>query len=287
MPKAKADAAAALHDVAPRDFVRARNALAARLAKDGKANTARQIGRLRRPSPVVWALNRTAPARPDEYGALIQAVHRLRRAQLGQGDLRAATASYRAAFEPLARSTVRALRDAGSAVSPALERRLRSTLLAAVTDRRLRSDLAAGRLVDEHAEPGFEILSRGPVPAEFLRARPESAKSPGPAREPKTPKAAPPLRRRTGSAEVEARRAAQQAQRERRALERLARERERMALAAEKDVMAARQRLQELEQKGRTLRAAADHAKEAFEKTGERARADTTRARSLGLRVAP
>ena len=60
-----------------------------------------------------------------------------------------------------------------------------------------------------------------------------------------------------------------------------------MALAAEKDVMAARQRLQELEQKGRTLRAAADHAKEAFEKTGERARGDSTRARSLGLRVAP
>ena len=253
----------------PRRCVRARNALAARLAKDGKANTARQIGRLRRPSPVVWALNRTAPARPDEYGALIQAVDRLRRAQLGQGDLRAATASYRAAFEPLARSTVRALRDAGSAVSPALERRLRSTLLAAVTDRRLRSDLAAGRLVDEHAEPGFEILSRGPVPAEFLRARPEPAKSPGPAREPKT---------RTGIAEAEARRAAQQAQRELRALERLARGKERMALAAEKDVMAARQRLQELEQKGRALRAAADQAKEAFERADERARADTTRA---------
>jgi hypothetical protein len=279
MPKANADAAAALRDVAPRDFVRARNALAARLAKDGKANTARQIGRLRRPSPVVWALNRTAPARPDEYGALIQAVDRLRRAQLGQGDLRAATASYRAAFEPLARSTVRALRDAGSAVSPALERRLRSTLLAAVTDRRLRSDLAAGRLVDEHAEPGFEILSRGPVPAEFLRARPEPAKSPGPAREPKTPKAAPQPRGRTGIAEAEARRAAQQAQRELRALERLARGKERMALAAEKDVMAARQRLQELEEKGRTLRAAADQAKETFEKTGERARAGTTRTR--------
>ena len=278
MPKANADAAAALRDVAPRDFVRARNALAVRLAKDGKANAARQIGRLRRPSPVVWALNRTAPARSHEYGALVQAVDRLRRAQLGQGDLRAATASYRAAFELLARSTARALRDAGSAVSPALERRLRSTLLAAVTDRRLRSDLAAGRLVDEHTEPGFEVLSRGPVPAEFLRARPDPAKSPGPARGPKTPKAAPPPRRRTGNPEAKARRADQKAQGEFRALDRLAREKERVALAAEKDVMAARQRLQELEQRGRTLRAAADQAKEAFERAGERARADTTRA---------
>ena len=278
MPKANADAAAALRDVAPRDFVRARNALAVRLAKDGKANAARQIGRLRRPSPVVWALNRTAPARSHEYGALIQAVDRLRRAQLGQGDLRAATASYRAAFEPLARSTVRALRDAGSAVSPALERRLRSTLLAAVTDRRLRSDLAAGRLVDEHTEPGFEVLSRGPVPAEFLRARPDPAKSPGPAREPKTPKAAPPPRDRTGNPAAKAGRAARKVQRELRALDRLARGKERIALAAQKDVMAARQRLQELEQKGRALRAAADQAKEAFERADERARADTTRA---------
>ena len=278
MPKANADAAAALRDVAPRDFVRARNALAVRLAKDGKANAARQIGRLRRPSPVVWALNRTAPARSHEYGALVQAVDRLRRAQLGQGDLRAATASYRAAFEPLARSTVRALRDAGSAVSPALERRLRSTLLAAVTDRRLRSDLAAGRLVDEHTEPGFEVLSRGPVPAEFLRARPEPAKSPGPAREPKTLKVVPPPRRRTGNPEAKTRRAARKAQRELRALDRLARGKERIALATQKDVMAARQRLQELEQKGRALRAAADQAKEAFQRAGERARADTTRA---------
>jgi len=279
MPKANADPAAALRDVAPRDFVRARNALAARLAKDGKANAARQVGRLRRPSPVVWALNRTVPARSREYGALTQAVDRLRRAQLGQGDLRAATASYRAAFEPVARSAVRALRDAGSAVSPALERRLRSTLLAAMTDRRLRSELAAGRLADEQTEPGFEVLSRGPVPAEFLRARPEPAKSSGPARGPRAPKAPPAPRRPTGGAEIEARRAAQQAQRELRALGRLARQKERSALAAGKDVMAARQRLQELEQKGQALRVAANQAKENLEKADERARAATTRTR--------
>lgn len=272
MSKADADAAAALRHVSPRDFVRARNALAAELAKAGKDSAARQISRLRRPSPVVWVLNQTAVARSHEYRALSHAVDQLRRAQLGQGELRAATGRYRDAFESVARNTARALRDAGSAVSPALERRLRSTLLAAVTDRRLRSDLAAGRLVDEHADPGFEVLSRGPVPAEFLHAHPQPARSSGPVR----PKTASPARRRS---EGGARRAAQQARRALRALDRLARQKERIALAAEKAVVAARQRLQELEQKGRALRVAADQAKENLEKADDRARAATTRTR--------
>lgn len=142
MPKASQNPADALRAVPPREFVQARNALAAKLAKDGQATEARDIRRLPRPSPVVWALNRTAVGRPRELNALVQAVDGLRRAQLGQGELRAATERYRAAFEPLVRNATEALRDAGSAISPALERRIRSTLLAATTDRRLRADLA-------------------------------------------------------------------------------------------------------------------------------------------------
>jgi hypothetical protein len=59
---------------------------------------------------------------------------------------------YRTAFQPLVRNAIEALRDAGSAISSALERRIRSTLLAATTDRRLRADLATGRLVGERPE---------------------------------------------------------------------------------------------------------------------------------------
>ncbi len=180
--KPKASPADALRAVPPRDFVGARNALAAQLAKDGKAAEARQVARLRRPSPVAWALNRAAAARPRELGALVDAVDRLRRAQLGGGDLRAAMERYRSAFEPLVRGASQALREAGAAVSAALDRRIRSTLLAAVTDRGLRADLEAARLADEHAEPGFAVLSGGPVPAGFLLDRPRKKHSAGPAK---------------------------------------------------------------------------------------------------------
>jgi hypothetical protein len=176
MPKASQNPADTLRAVPPREFVRARNALAAKLAKDGQATEARDIRRLPRPSPVVWALNRTAVGRPRELNALVQAVDGLRRAQLGQGELRAATERYRAGFEPLVRNATEALRDAGSATSPALERRIRSTLLAAVTGRKLRAELAAGRLTDEQTDPGFAVLSQGPIPAEFLRDQPAKAK---------------------------------------------------------------------------------------------------------------
>ena len=142
--KPKASPTDALRAVPPREFVGARNALAAQLAKRGKAAEARQVARLRRPSPVAWALNRASAARPRELGTLLDAVDRLRRAQLGGGDLRAAMERYRAAFEPLVRGANQALKEAGTGVSAALDRRLRSTLLAAVTDRGLRADLEAG-----------------------------------------------------------------------------------------------------------------------------------------------
>src|SRR5260370_24660197 len=102
-------------------------------------------------------------------------------AQLGGGDLRAAMERYRAAFEPLVRGANQALKEAGTGVSAALDRRLRSTLLAAVTDRGLRADLEAGRLADEHADPRFAVLSRGPVPARFFLEPPPKKQSAAPA----------------------------------------------------------------------------------------------------------
>ena len=281
MPKATKHAGDALRDVPPRDFVRARNALAARLAKEGKGTEAREIRRLPRPSPVVWALNRTAVAQPRALNALIQAVDRLRRAQLGQGELRTATEGYRTVFEPVVRSAVDTLHDTASAGSPALERRLRSTLLAAVTERQLRADLMAGRLTGEQTEPGFAVLSQGPIPAEFLRDRPTPPRS-APVREAKVVRAAPAqtdragasrparpgeadARRRAQQAGRAARRAARQAQQAARALGRDAHQKERAAQAAEKELATLRKTLEKREQQSAVLRAAADQAREASE----------------------
>ena len=294
MPRATKHAGDALRDVPPREFVRARNALAARLAKDGNETQAREIRRLPRPSPVVWALNRTAVARPRALHALIETVDRLRRAQLGQGELRTATEGYRAAFETVVRSAEDTLRDASSAVGPALERRISSTLLAAVTDRRLRADLTDGRLAAEHTEPGFAVLTEGPIPAEFLRDRPAQARpAPTPAPEAKGAQPARPqrgaapsrrvrreeaaVRRRAQQAGRDARYAARRAQRAASALSRDADQKERAAQAAAKRLDVARRTLQTREHQSAVLRAAADAARDAAAKADARAQATTSR----------
>jgi len=263
MTRPKGTPADALREVPPLEFVQARNALAARLAKSGETAEARRVARLRRPSPVVWALNHAATSRAHELRALIEAVDRLRGAQLGRGDPRAATEHYRAAFEPLARGASQALRDAAVRVSPALDRRIRSTLLAAVTDRDLRADLEAGRLAEEYADPGFAALSRGPIPAALLRERPAS-RAAAPARS-----ASAPATRPSASAAQsrklarEQARAAPEAARETRRLETNARRAERAARAAERRVEAMRRDLQALEQRSAALRAAAATARSA------------------------
>jgi hypothetical protein len=260
----------ALRNVPPREFVGARKALAARLAREGKTAAAREVSRLRRPSPVVWALNRAATTHPRELAALAESVDRLRRAQLGRGDLRAATAEYRAAFDPLMRAATAALREAGSGVSGAIDRRIRSTLQAAVTDRGRRADLGAGRLSEELTDPGFAVLTGAPVPAEFLDARParpRSASARSKARgEGHSPAAAPADARRLARQHA---RAARSAARQARALERKAQQAARAATRAGQRVEAMRRTLRALEQRSAALRAAADEARKAHEEHGK------------------
>jgi hypothetical protein len=266
--KAQADPAEPLRSVPPRDFIRARDALAAQLTKGGRVAEARRVARLRRPGPVVWALNRAALAWPRELAALVQTVDRLRRAQLGQGDVRAAMEGYRAAFEPLVRGAHQVLREAGTGVTAALDRRMRSTLLAAVTDRGLRAELGAGRLDREHADPGFAVLSRGPVPAAFLTARPSGrsvkAARPAPAPPPTSPPssetaaaAAAKMRREAREQARAARRAARDARSQALQVERA----ERAAQAAERRAATLRRALAAVEEQSARLRARADEAR--------------------------
>ena len=263
MAKPKPTPADDLRAIPPRAFVQARNALAARLAQSGRSAEARRVAGLPRPSPVAWALNRMGISRARELRVLIGAADRLRRAQLGRGDLRAATGDYRRAFEPLAREATRLLREAGSSVSAALDRRIRSTLLAAVTDRGLRADLQAGRLAGEHADPGFAVLSRGPVPAEFLRDRPRSRPaSAGPTPAPVTRPS--PTADESRKVRRDRARAAREAVRATRSLGTRAGRAERAAEAAEKRLEIMRRDLRALEERSATLRAAAEAARNAY-----------------------
>lgn len=267
----KRSPADALRNVPPREFVSARTALAARLAREGKTAEAREVSRLRRPSPVVWALNRAATTHPRELTALAGSVDRLRRAQLGQGDLRAATAEYRTAFDPFMRAVTTALREGGAGVSGAVDRRIRSTLQAAVTDRRLRADLGAGRLSEELTDPGFAVLTGAPVPADFLRARP-ARKPPAPARSSSRGERRPPAGPKPAETRRSARehaRATREAARRAKTLERRARQAERAATRAEQRVDTMRRTLRALEERRAALRAAADEARAARDEHGK------------------
>ena len=245
----KGDEGASLRAVPPGDFIRARNSLAAKLEKNGRVAEARRVRRLRRPSPVVWALNNSA-SMPREIDALADAVGDLRRAQLGQREFRPAMERLRAAIAPILRSASERLRLGGIRMSPALERRLRDTLLASVADRRLRADLTAGRLTGERGAAGFDILTQGSIPAASLRAG--------------SPKASPPAdRARQRRAEREARQAARRAQREARALERVASRKARAAAAAAAKVEALRASLLERERQAADLQRAATAARDA------------------------
>ena len=254
------DPAASLRHVPPREFVGARKALAERLARSGRTAEARQVARLPRPSPVVWALNQAALAKPRRLGDLTGAVDRLRRAQLGQGDPRAATAGYRTVFDDIVKAAREALLEHGTKVSPAVDRRLRGSLLAAVVDRRLRRDLAAGRLTAEHDEPGFSVLSQGPIPAEMVRDRPVKRSGPSPAAERRARQQAEAAARRAAKVDAQA---AQRAARAATALDRTARQKERAAKAAERRVEALRATLREHEARSVALRTAAGEARQA------------------------
>ena len=245
----------ALRDVPPQDFVRARTALAAKLEKQGKAAAAKEVRRLRRPRPALWALNSAAARAPRLVEDLANAVSQLRRAQLGQGELRPATERFRAAIGPLVRGAAAKLRDAGTRVSPALERRLHDTLLAAAADRRLRADLMAGRLTEEREAAGFDVLTKGPIPTARLRTPSGKAE-----RKAKPAGATKAERRRQRAAEREAREAARQAQRAAKARDAAARRAERTAAAAEVKVEAMRAALLEEERRAAQLRRAATEA---------------------------
>ena len=257
----KDNAAGALRAVPPRDFVGARNALAAKLEKEGKSAEARRVRRLRRPSPVVWALNNSASS-AREVGALADAVTELRRAQLGQREFRPAMDRLRAAIAPIMRRTSEKLELARVPISSAVERRLHDTLIASVADRRLRADLLAGRLEEERGAAGFDILANGPMPAAPPHARPRKERRPAESR--RQQKAEQKAERAARAAAERASRAAEnRARREASALSRAADRTVRAANAAAAKVEAMRAALLDQERRAADLQTAATAAREA------------------------
>jgi hypothetical protein len=206
---------------------------------------------------------------------LASAVDRLRRAQLGQGEVSGPTDEYRQAFQRLVTRANELLREGNQMVTPALERRMRSTLQAAVADRRLRRDLQSAQLGEEHTDPGFAVFTRGPIPTEFLRP---SAKAQPRTRMPadstptaRSSAAAIAARREQAERKAEARHLAQarKAAKLTKALERDAQRQTDRLKAAERRVEAARRALQDQERIAAQMREQADKARRRYEQRAD------------------
>ena len=155
-----------LSAVPPRDFVKERAALAARLAKLGRPDEAARIKSQRAPAVPVWAANRVAREHPELAQRLVSAAERVRAAQLGRDttiQLASAMGGYRAAVDALVQRLDALLGATGVKASPPVRLRIRNTLMAAAADPKRRSALLHGRLTQELAAPGFDLFQGAAV----------------------------------------------------------------------------------------------------------------------------
>jgi hypothetical protein len=146
-----------------RQFVRARDARAAALARDGHGDEARAVKQLRRPAVSLWATNQLARVEPRGLAAFLDAVDRIRATQVRDpGAAAEAIKEQRAQLAALLRRAGEVLSGEGHRPTPALDRRISDTLLGAAVDRGLADDLRHGRLSAEVPAPGFEALMGTP-----------------------------------------------------------------------------------------------------------------------------
>lgn len=166
-----------LFAVAPDRFVAERNALAKKLRDEGRGDEAAAVAELRKPSAVVFAVNRAARDRPKAAKAAADAAVGVRKEQVG-GDAVAfgkALAELDSSLDLLAEVAVAHLAPSGKTPSEAMRRRLRELLRSAVADDDAREALARGALADELEAPGFSPYAGMPVKPKSRGRREEPA----------------------------------------------------------------------------------------------------------------
>ena len=148
-----------LFAVPPAEFTKERDALARELREKGKADEAKEVAALRKPTAALWIANQLARLAPDEVKALIHATERLRKGD----DLREAMRQQREALAKLVDAAGRAALEAGTQPSLALQRRVQNTVQAAAAT--APDALREGTLEHELEPVGFEGLAGVPMPA--------------------------------------------------------------------------------------------------------------------------
>ena len=270
----------ALFQLPPGAFTAARNALAARLKKGGRADAAEQVRSLARPSVTAWAVNHLYWRHRAAFARLLEAGEAFRAAQAAQlsgksTELRAPLEARRAALAGMAKLAAGVLREGGSSATPENMRRITTTLEALSTYGSLPEAPRPGRLQDDVEPPGFETLA-----ALVPRVGDGGGRSAGPTHILPFQQKQRPARRGKGKAspEDEARRAEE----ERRARKAAVQEAERELRDARKAAQQAEERLKKAAARAKE----AEQAKADAEQRLEKATADADAARQEARRVA-
>ncbi len=140
------------------EFTGARNAVAAQLKKDGRADEAARVKSLAKPSVSAWAVNQLYWNHRDVFDHLIASGERFHKAQKSGkvADMRAAIDARREVLSQLSDLATSLLRDAGHNPSPDSIHRI-TTTLEGVSAYASRSDGPhLGRLTHDVDPPGFE-----------------------------------------------------------------------------------------------------------------------------------
>jgi hypothetical protein len=154
----KKDVIAELYSVPPEDFVAERTKLARSLRDEGRADEAREVASLRKPTLPAHLANRLAHERPRDVGALLDAAKKLAAAHsTGNAEkLRHAQSDLSDRVRGL---VALAPQLSERAVSDSVGQRLAETLRAAATNSRAADLLRRGVLQEEVETSGFEALA--------------------------------------------------------------------------------------------------------------------------------
>ena len=142
------------------EFTAARNALASRLKKEGRAEEAERVKALPKPPATAWAVNQLFWRQPKEIDQLFTIGEKVRKAQTGKGaDLRVLLDERRKVVSDLTDRAAELLREGGHADSQDARRRMTITLESLSTWGRSNVEPQAGRLTADLEPLGFDGLA--------------------------------------------------------------------------------------------------------------------------------
>lgn len=150
----------ALFELPLSEFTAARNALASRLRKEGRAVEAERVKGMPKPSATAWAVNQLFWRHRKELQRLLTLGEKVREAQTGRpADLRRLLDERRAVVSGLTNRAAEILREAGHADSQDAKRRMAVTLESLAAWGNSQGETQAGRLTSDLAPLGFDGLA--------------------------------------------------------------------------------------------------------------------------------